>query len=290
MAQDNLQLLSYSLTDKGLIRKGNEDCFLSSPITGLWLIADGMGGHEAGEVASAITKNTINEQVCAGKTLENSIYKAHKAVIAAVKIAPQTKGMGSTVVALSTKNEEYQVSWVGDSRAYLWTATRDGGQLEQLTVDHSFVQALLDSGSITPEEVDNHPDKNIITQCIGLKDSNNIEVSTVFGQWSEGQWILLCSDGLTSELDNPSIAQILCDAISPESATKELLQESLKKGARDNVTIQVIQSPVFFPPQPIRKNRILPMVTQHLWLDNLLYGMTFISLITIGIWILKGQQ
>ena len=82
----------------------------------------------------------------------------------------------------------------------------------------------------------------------------------------------------------------MCDAISPESATKKLLQETLNKGARDNVTIQVIQSPVFFPPQPIPKKRLLPMVTQHLWLDNLLYGMAFISLITIGIWILKGHQ
>lgn len=290
MAQTNLELASYSITDKGLQRDSNEDCFLSEPITGLWLVADGMGGHEAGEVASAITKDTINQQICAGKPLETAILEAHQAVIAAVNRTPQTKGMGSTVVALHTNDEEYQVSWVGDSRAYLWTATTDGGQLEQLTIDHSYVQTLLDSGAITPEEVANHPDKNIITQCIGLKGNTNIEVSTVFGQWLEGQWILLCSDGLTSELDNPSIAQILCDATSPESATKELLQETLDKGARDNVTIQVIQSPNFFPSQPIRKKKLLPMVTPHQWLDNLLYGMAFISLLTIGFWILKGQQ
>jgi protein phosphatase len=291
MKQKHPTLSSHSLTDKGLHRDSNEDCYLSDPQLGLWLVADGMGGHAAGEVASDITRSTIQGLSISEVSLEEAIHAAHRAVIDATTRGLGAEGMGSTVVALKTYSENnYQVSWVGDSRAYLWTSTTNGGQLEQLTIDHSYVQTLLDSGAITPAEVKDHPDKNIITQCIGLKGKSDIQVETILGQWHENQWILLCSDGLTSELDNTQIANILCQAPSSEIAINQLLHETLSKGARDNTTIQIIESPILAPiNKEVDTSRLLPAVTPYNWLDNTLYTMAFISLIIIGFWIFKGN-
>ncbi len=280
-------LQSHSLTDKGLVRDNNEDCYLSKPSEGLWAVADGMGGHEAGEVASAIVKRTLDEAKVSGRNLEDAIHTSHKAVLKAAQKGEGAAGMGSTVVALNCNNLEYQVSWVGDSRAYLWSEERDGGRLEQLTTDHSYVQMLLASGAIGPDEVDNHPEKNIITQCIGSVDLPQIKVDTVRGSWEKQQWIILCSDGLSDEVDNTSIAQILCHARTPKEATEQLMQEALNNGGNDNVTVQVIESPLF-KRNPIHKlNEWLPRVTGHQWIDTSLYSMALLSVVLIAYWTLR---
>lgn len=280
-------LQSHSVTDKGLYRDNNEDCFLSKPELGLWAVADGMGGHAAGEVASAIVKRTLDEAACSGRTLEQAIHKSHKAVLRATNKGEGASGMGSTVVALNSDDSEYQVSWVGDSRAYLWSAERDGGQLEQLTVDHSYVQMLLASGAIAPEEVDNHPEKNIITQCIGSLDAPQVKVDTIRGHWQKQQWIILCSDGLSDEVDNATIAQILCRARNPKEASQELLQQALDNGGHDNITVQVIESPLFSRNPLNRLHEWLPRVTGHDWIDLSLYSMAMISALLIGYWTLR---
>src|SRR5690606_40296042 len=118
-------------------------------------------------------------------------------------------GMGSTVVALKSKSEKYQVAWVGDSRAYLWTPSLEGGRLEQLSTDHSYVQLLVDTGVIRPEDADSHPEKNIITQCLGMQELEKVKVDHTEHSWQKNQWILLCSDGLTDEVSDQTIAQIL---------------------------------------------------------------------------------
>ncbi|MAZ89782.1 MAG: serine/threonine protein phosphatase [Cellvibrionaceae bacterium] len=280
-------LQSHSLTDKGLVRDNNEDCYLSKPSEGLWAVADGMGGHEAGEVASAIVKRTLDEAKVSGRNLEDAIHTSHKAVLKAALKGEGAAGMGSTVVALNCNDLEYQVSWVGDSRAYLWSEERDGGRLEQLTTDHSYVQMLLASGAIGPDEVDSHPEKNIITQCIGSLDLPQIKVDTVRGSWEKQQWIILCSDGLSDEVDNTSIAQILCHARTPKEATEQLMQEALNNGGNDNVTVQVIESPLF-KRSPIHKlNEWLPRVTGHQWIDTSLYSMALLSVVLIAYWTLR---
>lgn len=280
-------LLSHSVTDKGHYRENNEDCFLSKPEVGLWAVADGMGGHAAGEVASAIVKRTLDESACRGRALESAILSSHKAVLKAASRGEGASGMGSTVVALNSSDGEYQVSWVGDSRAYLWTVERDGGRLEQLTVDHSYVQMLLASGAIGAEEVDHHPDKHIITQCIGSLEVSQIKVDTVHGQWQKQQWIILCSDGLTDEVDNSTIAQILCQARTPKEASQELLKQALANGGHDNITIQVIESPLFSRSLLHKLRDWLPRITGHDWVDLSLYSLALCSAALISYWTLR---
>src|SRR5690606_8775679 len=175
-------------SDKGLHRGNNEDSYLSKPDCGLWLIADGMGGHEAGEVASAIVAETVGKafdgKASDNKPLDNnalveSIQQAHRSVLDAVRQGLGAMGMGSTVVALASNDRDYQVAWVGDSRAYLWIPNSDGGTLKRLSTDHSYVQMLLASGAIAEEEAANHPDKNVITQCIGSPDVQEVQVDTL---------------------------------------------------------------------------------------------------------------
>ncbi len=276
---------SHSISDKGLHRDNNEDCFLSAPEQGLWAVADGMGGHAAGEVASAIVVGTLMQETKRGTPLPRAISLAHRAVLQAADSGEGASGMGSTVVALSSSAENYEVCWVGDSRAYLWTASAGGGQLEQLTTDHSYVQMLLASGAIGPEDVHQHPDKHIITQCIGSPDLETVAVDSCHGTWQANQWVLLCSDGLTDELDDKTIAQLLCDANTPEAACQALLQRALRNGGRDNITAQVIQSPRQGTP-PQRQATTLPRITGSRWLDLGMYGLALISVLLVTLWTL----
>jgi PPM family protein phosphatase len=236
-------------TDKGLRRGNNEDNYLSIPERGLWLVADGMGGHAAGEVASAITVETIQKHIEDGKPLECAIQQAHQSVLEAAREGLGAAGMGSTVVALLSGERQYQIAWVGDSRAYLWTPGKHGGTLKQLSTDHSYVQLLLAAGAISEQEAANHPEKNVITQCIGLPDMMKVRVDSITGQWQAGQWILLCSDGLTDELSHPAIAQVLDNAHTVQNAVRQLIQEALDNGGRDNITVQIVESPVHCRPR-----------------------------------------
>jgi protein phosphatase len=276
--------LNFSaVTHPGLARDNNEDCYLSLPEYGIWLVADGMGGHEAGEVASAIVRDTVKEtrEKHASTSLSDSIQASHRAVLEAAARGVGALGMGSTVVALYSHHNEYEVAWVGDSRAYLWTNTADGGRLEQLTTDHSYVQMLLDSGAITAEELENHPEKNIITQCIGSQELADVRVDMVHGQWQRNQWILLCSDGLSDELDDKAIAQVLCDAKDTETAADQLLHAALTNGGHDNITLQIIESPFTrrHPLAPVWQ--WIPYLTGRRRWDALIYGAAVVSLLVL---------
>lgn len=278
--------LNYSAaTDKGLCRDNNEDTYLASQAAGVWLVADGMGGHEAGEVASAIARDTIGQQVDHGTPLPVAIERAHMAIIDAARQGIGAPGMGSTVVALKSKHTEYEIAWVGDSRAYLWTFHPEGGSLEQLTLDHSYVQMLVDTGAISAADVDKHPDKNVITQCLGSMELQRVRVDQVQGLWEKNQWILLCSDGLTDELDDVAMARILCEARSPRDAVGKLIQAALDNGGNDNITLQIVES-------PLTKRRFyttitdwLPELTGNSGLDFTLYSLAVASLALLCFWI-----
>jgi len=242
-----LHPLEYSAaTHPGLKRENNEDCFLSAPDADLWVVADGMGGHEAGEVASALVRETFEDfaKKAVPFSLSEAIQKSHQVILTSADKGIGAHGMGSTVVALLSQKKNYQVAWVGDSRAYLWTPGESGGELTRLTTDHSYVQMLYVSGAITAEEVETHPDKNIITQCLGMQELAQVKVDIAQGQWQEDQWILLCSDGLSDELSDTSIAQILEHCPNTLTAVDQLLHEALTSGGNDNITLQIIQSPV----------------------------------------------
>lgn len=273
-----MQSLIFSAsTNKGLHRDNNEDSFLSLPERGLWVVADGMGGHEAGEVASAIVRETL-EQTDSETRLAASLQRSHKAVVEAANAGIGAKGMGSTVVALKSRHHDYQVAWVGDSRAYLWSQNDNGGQLEQLSTDHSYVQMLAASGAIEASELENHPDKNIITQCIGWQELDEVTVDTVEGVWQKNQWIVLCSDGLNDEVDDAEIARLLNCAKKTKDAVELLINAALENGGHDNITIQVIESPLY-------KRRVSLKLTQ--WIaKKIAYGginTVFYSAVAIGL-------
>ncbi len=241
------QPLDYSAaTHPGLKRENNEDCFLSLPDAGLWVVADGMGGHEAGEVASAIVRHTF-ESVTHSDTnvsLTDIIQKSHQAILMSADKGIGAYGMGSTVVALFSTEKNYQIGWVGDSRAYLWNPESPSEKLTRLTTDHSYVQMLYTSGAISFAEIEDHPDKNVITQCLGMQELAEVKIDTTLGQWQKNQWILLCSDGLTDELSDSEIAEIIAQSADSYEAVDLLLQEALHKGGRDNITLQIIESPI----------------------------------------------
>ncbi|SMF31761.1 protein phosphatase [Alteromonadaceae bacterium Bs31] len=238
-----MQLSHYfAATDVGLQRNNNEDAYLSLPFLGVWAVADGMGGHAAGEVASAIVCDTLRKQIAKGATLAAAIQQSHKEVLEAAERGVGGAGMGSTLVALQSKGNHYEICWVGDSRAYLFNPSEDQA-LRQISRDHSYVQLLVDSGAISEDDVSTHPEKNIITQCLGSIDLEEVDVGCIDGSWRSNEWVLLCSDGLSDAVDLAQMQEIMQVAENVEQATTNLIRAALNNGGRDNITVQIISNP-----------------------------------------------
>lgn len=230
-----------SATDVGMHRSNNEDAYFSGPRYGLWIVADGMGGHDAGEVASRITVNSVAQSIKSGRGLSEAIEASHRDIIEAGKNGVGSPGMGSTVVAIKSLGCTYTVCWVGDSRAYLWNA--DDHQLTQMSTDHSYVQMLYESGAINAEERANHPEKNIITQCLGSIELDQVRVDSITGKWPKNSRILLCSDGLSDMLSDDQIIKILQQSDNLTQNTHDLIEAALRAGGKDNVTVQLLSAP-----------------------------------------------
>lgn len=231
-------------TDLGLNRDNNEDAILSEPALGLWLVADGMGGHAAGEVASELTKTIVRESIKKGLSLSDAIHSAHRSIIDATQTDSSKRGMGSTVVALQTLKTQFHIAWVGDSRAYLWRLGEDGdASFSQLTTDHSYVQMLFQSGAISAEEMTHHPEKNIITQCLGSTELETVDVDELSQPWQTGDKILLCSDGLTDVVSDQAICDILFENKQSDQAVPKLVQRALENRARDNISVILVDAP-----------------------------------------------
>jgi len=224
-------------THTGWVRELNEDSYLALPKLGLWVIADGMGGHEAGEVASGITIREIARSIEQGMPLAEAIETAHRAIQTAALQGEGAANMGSTVVAAKLDGLRYEIAWVGDSRAYLWN-----GSLHQLTTDHSYVQLLLNAGLITGSEMPGHPSRNVITQALGVggPDKANIRVDLVSGELGESDTLLLCSDGLSGEVTDDRIAAILTATTDAQARVDCLIAAALETGGKDNVTVIVL--------------------------------------------------
>ncbi len=227
-------------THTGHIRPHNEDCYLIDADLGLGVLADGMGGHECGEVASQIVVEQMQAEVRAGTPMAEALVKAHHAVIAAVRDGKGRSGMGSTALAIKVDGSHFEVVWVGDSRAYFWNQ----GKLTQITRDHSLVQHMVDQGDITEEEAETHPQRNYITQAIGMESLTRLEVGQVRGRLYAGQQILLCSDGLSSELSVEEISSVLKQETTEQEKIDQLIQMTLDNGGRDNVTALLVSAVV----------------------------------------------
>jgi len=224
-------------THPGLKRACNEDRYLVAPDIGLFLVADGMGGHEAGDVASDIVVREVTKGVRRGALLVEAIAAAHRSVRSAAARGEGAWDMGSTVVALRLEGLRYEVAWVGDSRAYLWN-----GALHQITRDHSYVQLLLDAGLIGKGEVATHPYRNVITQALGGSGKIEVKVDRIVGELSEGDSLLLCSDGLSGEVSEDMIAAILAETRRNQAKVDRLIRAALAAGGNDNVTAILVSA------------------------------------------------
>ncbi len=225
-------------SDAGRVRELNEDSYYADSELGLWLVADGMGGHRGGKVASTIACETVVEAVRSGMSLREAIQFAHDEVLAAGERGEGAPDMGSTIVALRVQNRrDYEVAWVGDSRAYLWD-----GQLRQLSRDHSYVQWLVDRGEISEDQARRHPKSNVITQALGVH-GQGIRVECLNGQLGKGEKILLCSDGLNGEVSDGEISRIMRSDASEQSLVDRLIEAALQRGGRDNISVLVVSAP-----------------------------------------------
>ncbi len=230
---------SFGMTDVGKARRCNEDSILHRPEAGIWVVADGMGGHAAGDVASQLIVSSL-EQLDKDLALEETINKiedslliVNKQLIAKAAEAKKRTTIGSTIVMMVTFTKYCVYFWAGDSRLY---RLRDGN-LRQMTRDHSQVEEYVDQGLMNREEAAQHPHGNMITRAVGA--SRNLFLDTDIQEMQAGDRYLLCSDGLTRHTQDFEFQDLLQHG-SPEEICKEMIELTLERGARDNVTAVVI--------------------------------------------------
>jgi protein phosphatase/serine/threonine-protein phosphatase Stp1 len=231
---------SCAATDAGPRRQHNEDSYVDRPDLGLWAVADGAGGHQAGEVASAMIREAL-EAIPPGLDGNRLLAEVRGRLLdvhAALRAEAARRGPGamiaSTVAVLLARGDHFAALWAGDSRIYL---LRDG-VLSQITRDHSLVQEMVDAGALTPEAAERHPHANIITRAVGAGDEPLV-LDKVTGTGLPGDRYLLCSDGLSKTLPEAEIAALLA---APESVApaQRLLEAALAREAADNVTAVAI--------------------------------------------------
>jgi protein phosphatase len=210
----------------------NEDSIGWDESQALWFVADGMGGHARGDVASRIVKETLLAQ--AGAPLKEALESAHAAMLKAAAENPEYNNMGSTAVVARMGDGQSEIAWVGDSRAYLW---RDHA-LSGVTRDHSFLELLREQQPLSEAELRQHPHRNLVTQTIGI-GTPNPSVNRV--PLHSRDWLLLCSDGLNDELEDGEIAAVLEAHPEVEAAADGLIAAALAKGGRDNVSVVIVE-------------------------------------------------
>jgi PPM family protein phosphatase len=231
-------------TDVGVIRSGNEDSFLMLPDRGIFVVADGMGGHAAGEVASEMAVRFVGRELGSLKGLSDeqvadrmrtAIRAANGAIFQRTLTEHDKRGMGTTVTALVLYDSRFLVGQVGDSRAYLY---RDG-KLVQLTKDHSYVQEQVDAGYLTPEQARSHPYSNVITRCVGA--NSDVMPDIYVGTAKTKDLFLLASDGLTGMLEDQQLAEVLAGDRMPQQQVDDLIIEANRHGGLDNITAIIVR-------------------------------------------------
>ncbi len=243
-------------SDIGRKRKGNEDALSLSREQGLYVVADGMGGHAAGEVASRIAVDAIEEFVAAtggndeitwpyglddaisydGNRLKTAIRHANRKVIEAMRQSSEYEGMATTVAAVLVDGDMAHLAHVGDSRIYLWSQS----ELRQLTVDHSWVNEQIQNGIISPEQARSHPLRNVVTRALGGRSELVVDVQS--RRVKPGELLLLCSDGLTTMVPDVDIARILAAADGDIArAAQSLVDEANERGGEDNITVILLR-------------------------------------------------
>lgn len=250
-----MKIAYQALTDVGRKRKGNEDSVFVNPEQNLFVVADGMGGHAAGEVASRVAVEAINEFVCLtsgdeditwpfgldenvsfdGNRLKSAIQYANRKVLEATRERKEYLGMATTVVAVLVDGRSANLAHVGDSRVYLVR----GGALTQLTSDHSWVNEQLESGVISADQARSHPLRNVVTRALGGKPELVVDLQEHKAE--AGDVLLLCSDGLTSMVPDDEIVRLVGEDGDIERAARSLVDEANGRGGEDNITVLLIR-------------------------------------------------
>lgn len=242
-------LKTFSVTNIGRKRKLNQDYVYTSEVPvgslpNLFIVADGMGGHRAGDYASKLAVNTMVEAIGsmeAGEPaalLGQAVDQANASVYGSAEETPEFEGMGTTVVAATCVKEMLYVANVGDSRLYVI----NGNEIRQITRDHSWVEEMVRRGGLEREQARNHPDKNIITRAVGAEETVRTDFFSV--RLKEGDLILMCTDGLTNMLEDEEIRMVLDGARDIVEKAQELVRRANENGGRDNISVILIE-PVF---------------------------------------------
>ena len=241
MSKSTFRWSSAGRSHVGMVRAINEDACLAMPELGLWAVADGMGGHEAGDVASQMIVETLQEIPLPLtwpdflNSVREALYDVNRRLREESAQHYQHRTIGSTVVVLLAHEHQCACLWVGDSRIYRLR----NGQLEQLTRDHSHVQELVDQGLLTPEEAHRHPLANVITRAVGSAD--DLQIDEVVYPLQVGDLFLLCSDGLNKTVPDEEIARLLAHSNhNCQEAVKAFIHLALMRDANDNVTTIVV--------------------------------------------------
>lgn len=236
---------SYALTDIGQKRQLNQDYIYRSetPVGNLpnvFIVADGMGGHNAGDYASRLAVETVLEEIGASfeknavKILNNAIRRANEQLRKRAREDKALSGMGTTIVAATCIGRYLEVANVGDSRLYVIS-----DKIRQITEDHSLVEEMVRMGGLDKEAARNHPDKNIITRAVGAR--RDVEVDFFNVELQTGDLVLLCSDGLTNMVDDEMICRILKGDGNLEDRVEELMKTANENGGKDNISVIVIE-------------------------------------------------
>lgn len=247
-----MEMSVYGTTDRGMVRPGNEDAVVVDEKTGLLVVADGMGGHKGGEIASRMAVDILSDYISRvmegsdsflgvfdgrhsreANLLASGIRLANRAIHEAATANPSWQGMGTTIVAALIKNDRAAVAHAGDSRLY----RLHDGELRQVTEDHSLVAEQARQGLITAEEAARSSRKNVITRALGQWE--NLEIDMQDLALADGDRLLLCSDGLSGMVSDPEIAALLKAYPLPQSACTALVEVANSYGGKDNVTVVV---------------------------------------------------
>lgn len=236
-----LNVVSAGLTDTGRTRKHNEDAFLDAPDRGLWVVADGMGGHTAGDVASGMIVDRLGKLPRPQDPLAyiDAVERELLGVNQALRVQARERSVGligATVVALLTCGDFMVCGWAGDSRIYRYR----GGKLQQVSRDHSMNQEMLDTGQFTVEMLKGNAQANAITRAVGGEES--LFLDWAVAEYQPSSEFLLCTDGLTKELPDSRIEQEFARQLPPLQTAKNLVQAALESGGRDNVTAIVVSA------------------------------------------------
>lgn len=242
-----MNIKAFGLTDVGRRRESNEDDFLLEPGRGVYAVADGMGGHAAGEIASRLAIDTLREVLQRDEPLNaatnreddaewlrQAVVEANKRICDSIRLHDERRGMGTTVVAMVQSGRDAIVGHVGDSRLYLFR----GNELLRLTSDHSWVNEQVKLGLMNDDAAQRHPMRNIVTRALGSRPDVVVDLSCT--EIEPGDVFLLCSDGLNTMLTDQQIQELLAsNRREPEAACRALIHEANRFGGEDNVTVVV---------------------------------------------------